>query len=123
MFSMSLSALVLVAQAASEPAGLNAWGWTIMLVSVGSVVSLTVCCMARVLARPPVEVEELSSPVDIDTGDTEDADELDNLDAQVSVKLAYGRGKYFSTTSKNSAGDLMVATYLRKSRAPGRPWA
>jgi hypothetical protein len=74
MLPTSLSALTLIAQAATEPAGLNKWGWTIMLVSVGSVISLTVYCMARVLALPPIEVDVLNSPLDIDTGDTEDAD-------------------------------------------------
>jgi hypothetical protein len=74
MLPTSLSGLMFFAQAASEPAGLNKWGWTIMLVSVGSVVLLTVYCMARVLALPPIEVEDLSSPLDIDTGDTQDAD-------------------------------------------------
>jgi hypothetical protein len=69
-----LPALTLLAQAAPQTAGLNPWGWTIMLVSVGSVVLLTVYCMARVLALPPVEVDDIRSPLDIDTGDTEDAD-------------------------------------------------
>jgi hypothetical protein len=36
---------------------------------------------------------------------------------------ANARGKYSSTTAKNSAGDCTVATCLRNSRAPGRPWA
>jgi hypothetical protein len=74
MVPISLPALTLLAQAASEPAGLNPAGWTIMLVSVCSVVLLTVYCMARVLALPPIEVDVLNSPLDIDTGDTEDAD-------------------------------------------------
>ena len=74
MLPTTLPALTLLAQAAPEAAGLNSWGWTIMLVSVGSVISLTVYCMARVLALPPIEAEDLSSPLDIDTGDTEDAD-------------------------------------------------
>jgi hypothetical protein len=74
MLSTNLSALALLAQAAPEAAGLNPWGWTIMLVSVGSVVLLTVYCMARVLALPPIEADVLNSPLDIDTGDTEDAD-------------------------------------------------
>jgi hypothetical protein len=69
-----LPALTLLAQAAPEASGLNPWGWTIMLVSVGSVISLTVYCMARVLSLPPIEVDVLNSPLDIDTGDTEDAD-------------------------------------------------
>ncbi len=65
---------MLLAQAAVEPAGLNTWGWTIMLVSVGSVVMLTAYCMMRVLSLPPVDVDDIRSPLDIDTGDTEDAD-------------------------------------------------
>ncbi|MBA3483905.1 MAG: hypothetical protein H0T51_19030 [Pirellulales bacterium] len=74
MLPTTLPAITLLAQAAQETAGLNKWGWTIMLVSVGSVISLAVYCIARVLALPPIEVDVLNSPLDIDTGDTEDAD-------------------------------------------------
>jgi hypothetical protein len=74
MLPTSLSVLTLFAQAAPEPAGLNPAGWTIMLVSVGSVISLAGYCIARVLSLPPIEVDVLNSPLDIDTGDTEDAD-------------------------------------------------
>ena len=54
---------------------MNPAGWTIMIVSVGSVLSLTAFCFYRVLTLPPVEVaEHLKAPLDIDTGDTKDAD-------------------------------------------------
>jgi hypothetical protein len=50
-------------------------GLTIMIVSVGSVLALTAFCMFRVLMLPPHVVEEhLKAPLDIDTGDTHDAD-------------------------------------------------
>jgi hypothetical protein len=54
---------------------LNAAGWTVMLVSVGSILTLVSYCLYRVLSLPPVEVEEhLKGITDIDTKDTEDAD-------------------------------------------------
>ena len=50
-------------------------GWIVMLLSVGSVISLVSFCVYRVLQLPPVEVEEhLKGPLEIDTGDQEDAD-------------------------------------------------
>ena len=50
-------------------------GWAIMLVSVGSVLTLTVFCLYRVLTLPPqVSQEHLKAPLEIDTGDTADAD-------------------------------------------------
>jgi hypothetical protein len=50
-------------------------GLAIMIVSVGSVLLLTAFCMIRVLTLPPEVVEEhLKAPLDIDTGDTKDAD-------------------------------------------------
>ena len=50
-------------------------GWTVMIVSVGSVLALTAFCLYRVFALPPEVVEEhLKAPLDIDTRDTTDAD-------------------------------------------------
>jgi hypothetical protein len=50
-------------------------GWAIMIVSVGSVLALTAFCIFRVLTLPPTVAEEhLKAPLDIDTGDTENAD-------------------------------------------------
>lgn len=50
-------------------------GWIIMIVSVSSVLALTAFCLVRVLTMSPVEVSEhLKAPLDIDTGDTRDAD-------------------------------------------------
>jgi hypothetical protein len=47
----------------------------IMVVSVGSVLALTIYCLARVFQLPPVEVEEtLKAELEIDTQDTQDAD-------------------------------------------------
>lgn len=50
-------------------------GWTIMIVSVGSVCALTAFCFYRLLTLPPRKVvEHLKAPLDIDTGDTADPD-------------------------------------------------
>jgi hypothetical protein len=49
-------------------------GWAIMIVSVGSVLTLTVFCFYRVLSLPPAEIDELKAPLDIDTGDTSNPD-------------------------------------------------
>ncbi len=49
-------------------------GWTIMILSVGSVLAMTFFCLYRVLTLPPVDVENLRGPVGIDTQDTENAD-------------------------------------------------
>ena len=50
---------------------MNAAGWLVMILSVGSVLTLVSYCLYRVLTLPPVEVEEhLKAPPDIDTGDT-----------------------------------------------------
>ena len=54
---------------------MNAGGWLVMILSVGSVLTLVTYCLIRVLSLPPVEIEEhLHAPPDIDTHDTEDAD-------------------------------------------------
>ena len=52
-----------------EPAG-----WATMLFSVGSVLFLVSFCLYRVLSLPPVEEESIKGPLEIDTGDTTDAD-------------------------------------------------
>lgn len=52
---------------------MNALGWTVMILSVGSVLTLVSYCLTRVLSLPPVEVEEtLKGPLEIDTRDTDD---------------------------------------------------
>ena len=51
-----------------EPAG-----WIVMVVSVGSVLTLVSFCVIRVLMLPPIEDEHLKGPLEIDTGDTQDA--------------------------------------------------
>ena len=53
---------------------MNPLGWTVMVLSVGSVLVLTGFCLYRVLTLPPAEVEDLTAPLEIDTGDTKDAD-------------------------------------------------
>lgn len=53
---------------------MNAYGWTMMAVSVVSVLSLVSYCLTRVLMLPPTEVGDIKGPLEIDTQDTEDAD-------------------------------------------------
>lgn len=44
-------------------------GWALMIVSVGSVLALTGYCLFRVLTLPPVEAEDLTSPLELDVKD------------------------------------------------------
>ena len=53
---------------------MNPQGWTVMLLSIGTVISLVSYCLYRVFTLPPVDVDEIRGPLDIDTGDTTDAD-------------------------------------------------
>ena len=55
--------------------GMTPAGWTVMILSVGSVLTLATFCLVRVLSLPPVDIEEhLKGTLDIDTRDTIDAD-------------------------------------------------
>ncbi len=45
-------------------------GWIMMLVSTTSVTALTIYCLVKVLSLPPVEVEDMHAPLEIDTRDT-----------------------------------------------------
>jgi hypothetical protein len=49
-------------------------GWIVMVVSVGSVLALNAFCLYRVLTLPPAEVDDLTSPLEIDTRDTAQPD-------------------------------------------------
>jgi hypothetical protein len=49
-------------------------GWIIMIASVSGVLILTGFCLWRVLSLQPSEVGDLKAPLEIDTGDTIDAD-------------------------------------------------
>ena len=53
---------------------MNPAGWAVMIVSVSSVLALATYCVVKVLALPPVDMEDLHGPLDIDTRDTQDAD-------------------------------------------------
>lgn len=54
---------------------LNTAGWTVMVVSLTSVLALVTYCLFRVLTLPPIDAEEhLKGPLHIDTRDTQDAD-------------------------------------------------
>jgi hypothetical protein len=44
-------------------------GWALMIISVGSVLALTGYCLLRVLTLPPAEVEDLTSPLEVDVKD------------------------------------------------------
>jgi hypothetical protein len=57
------------------PMPLTTGGWTVMLLSVGSVLILVCFCLQRVLRLPPPEFDDhLKGPLEIDTGDVDDAD-------------------------------------------------
>ncbi|MEM9657689.1 MAG: hypothetical protein AAF961_04935 [Planctomycetota bacterium] len=60
--------------AAADPAGLTRGGWIVMTLSIGTVLTLVTYCLYRVLTLPPIEMQDLRAPLEIDTGDTEDAD-------------------------------------------------
>jgi hypothetical protein len=49
-------------------------GWAVMIVSVGTVLVLVTYCFVRVMSLPPLDMEEIKGPLDIDTRDREDAD-------------------------------------------------
>ena len=50
-------------------------GWIMMTLSVGTVLTLVTYCLTKVMYLPPVDVEDhLKGPLDIETGDTLDAD-------------------------------------------------
>lgn len=53
---------------------MNALGWLMMSISIATVLSLVGFCLVKVLSLPPVELEDLKGPLEIDTQDTEDAD-------------------------------------------------
>lgn len=59
---------------AEESHRLNPWGWTVMILSIGSVLTLVTYCLIKVLSLPPVEQESVKGPLEIDTKDTADAD-------------------------------------------------
>ena len=51
---------------------MDASGWTFLLVSLASVLTLTGYCFYKVINLPEHEEEELHGPLDIDTKDRED---------------------------------------------------
>jgi len=53
---------------------MTTFGWIMMIVSVGSVLGLVSFCLFRVLMLPPVELDDLPSPLAIDTKDTQNPD-------------------------------------------------
>lgn len=54
---------------------MNAFGWLMMIASVGSVLGLTAFCLIKVFSLPPSEIEDLDiAPLDIDTRDTRQPD-------------------------------------------------
>ena len=55
-----------------ELESLNWQGATVMIVSIGSVLTLTAFCLYRVLTLPPLEVDDLTYPLEVDTKDTAD---------------------------------------------------
>ncbi len=53
---------------------MNSLGWIMMTVSVCTVLCLVSFCLTKVLSLPAVDMDEVKGPLEIDTGDTEDAD-------------------------------------------------
>ncbi len=54
---------------------LNTYGLLTMVLSITIVVALMIFCLVKVLKLPPVDgVDHLKGPLEIDTGDTSDAD-------------------------------------------------
>lgn len=53
---------------------LTTGGWTVMILSVSTVLTLVTYCVIKVLSLPPVEMGDLKGPLEIDTRDTSDAD-------------------------------------------------
>ncbi len=49
-------------------------GWIVMVLSVSIVLALLGYCLSKVMGLPPVEVEDIKGPLEIDTGDTEYSD-------------------------------------------------
>lgn len=66
-----LAGMLLLAADMEDPR-LNTWGWTVMILSVGSVLTLVSFCMFKVLTLPPVEEEHIKGPLEIETPDTKD---------------------------------------------------
>jgi hypothetical protein len=62
-------------QQSNEESIMNVGGLIVMVLSVGSVLTLVGFCLFRVLNLPPIDVgEHLKGPLDIDTQDTLDMD-------------------------------------------------
>ena len=49
-------------------------GLIVMILSVGTVLSLVTYCLVRVLTLPPTEEESIKGPLEIETGDKFNAD-------------------------------------------------
>ncbi len=49
-------------------------GWTVMILSIGSVLTLVSFCLYRVLTLPPVEEEPLKGTLEIDPHEAVDVD-------------------------------------------------
>jgi hypothetical protein len=49
-------------------------GWIVMTLSITIVVLLFGFCLTKVLTLPPVEMDDIKGPLEIDTKDTDDAD-------------------------------------------------
>ncbi len=65
---------LMLAQAASAENPITPAGWAIMSISLASVVGLNAFCLYRVLTLPSAAEAHLKAPLEIDTGDTQDAD-------------------------------------------------
>lgn len=66
-------ALLAAVEPGSESLTLTTAGWIVMVTSIGVVVTLVSYCLYRVLSLPPLEIEDIKGPLEIDTGDTKNA--------------------------------------------------
>lgn len=74
MLTMIELATLLAQAAAPEQVTMTAAGWTIMGVSLASVLMLNVFCFYRILSLPSAAESHLKAPLEIDTGDLSDPD-------------------------------------------------
>ncbi len=66
--------LLAAADVPTEESAITPAGWAVMIASIGMVIGLASYCLYRVLTLPPIDVEDIKGPLEIDTRDTRNAD-------------------------------------------------
>ncbi len=69
-----MSLMVFLADEVAKSYALKPLGLAMMVTSITAVLCLVSFCLYRVMNLPPVDIEDLHAPQNIDTGDTIDAD-------------------------------------------------